>query len=470
MRASRATGVVGLAAGLVAAVTGGLGGGAAAQESADTSISVLAGVPDEAVDVVIDDEPLAGGLAYGEVSEPVAVEPGRHDVLLGPRGRADEEPDRVEVQLDEGDQVTVARFLDRTGEAQVDSFPEDRAPVPEGRARLAVRHLAELPEADVRLDGEGVTEDMRSGMGGSATVEPGRGRVDVVLAGEDDPLLDPVEVDLPEGQVTVVSVVGSARDDNLRVVVQHVVPEAPTSTAPQHVTVVQALLGTEVDVWVDGQRQVAGLDATRLAAGLELPVGRHQFAFRLAGDDPDAPALAVRDVEVEEGVPQSVVVHLDADGEPTVSTFADPIAGGVVPGAALLTVRHVGLGGPVGVRLDAQEIATDLAPGDEASAEVLAGAGTVEVRFIESGASVAPVDVQLREGSASVLYVTGSPEDGSATVLIQSAERAGPVPRTVPTGTPDVPGPATPLLWVAAVLGVVAPRATGRLRAIVVRR
>jgi hypothetical protein len=63
MRASRATGVVGLAAGLVAAVTGGLGGGAAAQESADTSISVLAGVPDEAVDVVIDDEPLAGGLA-----------------------------------------------------------------------------------------------------------------------------------------------------------------------------------------------------------------------------------------------------------------------------------------------------------------------------------------------------------------------------------------------------------------------
>src|SRR5215216_1032223 len=143
MRA-RARGVVVVAAGLVAAVWGGAGGGAGAQEADGTSISVLTGVPDEAVDVVVDGEPLNGGLAYGEVSEPVAVEPGPHEVLLGPRGRADEEPERVTVQLDEGDQVTVARFLDRTGEAQVDSFPEDRSPVPEGRARLVVRHLAEL--------------------------------------------------------------------------------------------------------------------------------------------------------------------------------------------------------------------------------------------------------------------------------------------------------------------------------------
>jgi hypothetical protein len=390
--------------------------------------------------------------------------------MLGPRGGTDEEPDRIEVQVDEGDQITVARFLDRTGEAQIDAFPEDRARVADGRARLVVRHLAELPEADVRLDGETVAPGLRSGTGGTATVEPGPGRLDVVLAGEDDPLLEAAEVELPEGQVTVVSVVGSARDDNLRAVVHRVVPEAPASTTPQPVTVVQALLGTEVDVWVDGQRQVAGLDATRLAAGLQLPVGRHQFAFRLAGDDPDAPPLAVRDVEIEEGRPSSVVVHLDDGGEPTVTTFGDPIAGGVEPGAALLTVRHVGLGGPVDVRLGDQEIATGLAHGDEAAAEVPAGAGTVDVRFAESGASLPPVDLQLQEGTSSVLYVAGSPEDGSATVLVQAADREEPAPRTVPTGTPDLPGPATPLLWLAAVIGLVAPRATGRLRAIVVRR
>jgi len=470
MRASRATGVIGLAAGLLAAGAGWIGAPVAAQESAETSISVLAGVPGEAVDVVVDDEPLAGSLAYREVSEPIAVEPGRHELLLGPRGRADEEPERVEVQLDEGDQVTVARFLDRTGEPQVGTFPENRTPVPAGRARLVVRHLAELPEADVRLDGEPLATGLASGRTAEQVVDPGRARMDVVLAGADDELLPPAEVDLTADSVTVVSVIGSAQDDDLDVVVQQVTPVAAAAAVRQQVTVVQALLGTEVDVWVDGQRQVAGLDATRLAAGLELPVGRHQFAFRLAGDDPDAPPLAVRDIEVEEGAPLAVVVHLDADGAPTVTTFTDPGAEGAGPGSARLTVRHVGLGGPVDVRLGAEQLAPDLAPGDEASSVVPAGRGVVDVRFVEGGATIPPVDVQLEDGGSAVLYVTGSPEDGSATVLASTADRGAPVARTEPTGTPAVPGPATPLLWLAAVIALAAPRATGRLRAVLSAR
>jgi hypothetical protein len=469
MRASKATSVVGLAAGLLALASGGIGGRAAAQDSTGTTISVVAGVPGESLDAVVDGHPLDGGLAFGDVSDPVAVEPGRHQVMLGPRGGADESPDRIDVQLDEGDQVTVARFLDRTGEPQVDSFPEDRSPVPAGRARLVVRHLAELPEADVRLNGTPVATELRSGRDAAATVQPGPGRLDVALAGSDETLFGPADVDLAPGSVTVVSVIGSAQDDDLEAVVQHVTPEPAPSTAPQHVTVVQALLGTEVDVWVDGQRQVAGLDATRLAAGLELPVGRHQFAFRVAGDDPDSPPLAVHDVDVEADVASSVVVHLDADGKPTVSAFEDPIAGAAEPGAALLTVRHVGLGGPIDVRFGQQDVATGLAPGDEGSAEVPAGSGTVDVRFA-GGARIAPVEVSLSEGSSSVVYVAGSPEDGSATVLVQAAERGAPAPRTVPTGTPDVPGAATPLLWLAAAVALVGPHAPARLRALLPRR
>ena len=476
-----------LATGLLALAPVWFGGVATSQEATDTSITVLAGVPDEAVDVVIDGEPQAGSLAYGDVSDPVAVEPGRHEVMLGPRGGPDEEPDRIAVELAPGDHVTVARFLDRTGEAQIEAFPADRSPVPADQARFVFRNIAELPEVDVRLNREPVGTDLRSGRTATQEVAPAAdARMDVVLAGTGDEVIEPARFDVPAGQLTVASVVGSAREDNLRVVVEHIAamtPGAPSSTTteappttqapptePVRVTVVQALLGTEVDVWVDGDRAIGGLDATRLAAGLELAVGRHEVAFRLAGDPPDARPLAERDVEVEEGVPQSVVVHLDDEGKPTVTTFRDPIPGGVEPGAALLTVRHVGLGGPVDVQLGEQEIADDLEPGREAATEVPAGAGAVDVRFVEGDASIPAVAVQLEEGTSSVLYIAGSPEDGSATVLMQATGRRAPAPRTVPTGIPAVPGSGTPLLWAAAVLGLTAPVASRRIRSYLAAR
>src|SRR5215218_6343744 len=154
MRAIRATGVAAMVAGLaVTAVLSAAGPSAGAQAAPPgTSISVLAGVPGEQVDVLVDGEPLVGGFGYQEVSEPVAVEPGRHEVAVRPRG-TERDASRTMVQLDEGDEVTVARFLDRTGEPQLDAFSEDRSPLPAGQARLVVRHLAELPGADVRVGG-----------------------------------------------------------------------------------------------------------------------------------------------------------------------------------------------------------------------------------------------------------------------------------------------------------------------------
>src|SRR5688572_30299270 len=161
--ANRATGVATVAAALaVVAVLAVARPSGAQSEPPATSITVLAGVPDEHIDVLVDGEALAGGLGYREVSEPVAVEPGRHEVAVRPRDTGLDAA-RLVVQLDEGDQVTVARFLDRTGEPQVDAFSEDRSPVPAGQARLVVRHLAELPAADVRVGGEALVAGLRSG-------------------------------------------------------------------------------------------------------------------------------------------------------------------------------------------------------------------------------------------------------------------------------------------------------------------
>jgi hypothetical protein len=441
---------------------------AGAQEQPATSVVVLAGVPGEQVDVAIDGDVEATGLGFRERSEALVVEAGRHEVLLRPTGGIDESPVETTVDIEEGQRVTVARYLDATGEAGVASFVDDLSPVPAGQGRLVVRHLASLPDADVRVNREVAVEGLSSGGEAVREVPAGTARIDVVLAGGNDPLLDPAELDIPEGATTIVSVVGSARDDDVDVVVERVGVEEPAPepapAAPRQVTVVQALLGTELDLWVDDEPALQGLAATRLASGLELPAGPHTFAFRLAGDDEATAPVAQREVDVspEAG---AVVVHLDEGGDPTVTAFPDPAAGTGAPGQARITLRNVAVGGAVDVRVGDQELAADLEPGREASAVVPAGAATVAVRF-DGGPAIDPVALQLEEGSTSVLYVAGSSDDGSATVLRETAGQQEPAPRTVPTGTPGAAEAGVPLLVLATLIAMTAPRAAARLRTV----
>jgi hypothetical protein len=230
-RSSRGVALAAAAAACLLAAVASLGpvDGATARAGRDRRpvVRVLAGVPGERVDASVDGRRAVRGLRYGHVSDDVPVDRGAHVVSLTITGRGEDAGHAdVQVRVAPDRDVTVARYLDASGLAQVGAFPVDRSPVREGDARVVVRHLAALPRGDVRRDGRVIVAGLRNGRTATKVVRPGRSSFDVVLAGQTDRLVEPMDLALRPARVVAVSVVGSARGDDVAVVVEDV-PAAP---------------------------------------------------------------------------------------------------------------------------------------------------------------------------------------------------------------------------------------------------
>jgi hypothetical protein len=94
------------------------------------------------------------------------------------------------------------------------------APTDPGQARLVVRHTAAAPEVDVRADGEVLFPGLANPNEESADVPAGPYSADVTLAGENQTVIGPADLNLAEGTSTIVYAWGSAEEDNLDVAVQ----------------------------------------------------------------------------------------------------------------------------------------------------------------------------------------------------------------------------------------------------------
>jgi hypothetical protein len=96
--------------------------------------------------------------------------------------------------------------------------------------------------------------------------------------------------------------------------------ESPTAGDAAEVVVVHGIPGVVVDVLVNGAAAIEDFryGDTAVAA---LPAGTYDLAVAAAGTT--TPILELEDVDVEDGVSYSVVAHLDADGAPTLSPFAN---------------------------------------------------------------------------------------------------------------------------------------------------
>jgi hypothetical protein len=87
--------------------------------------------------------------AFGDVRGPLVVGPGSYtfDVVLNGTPVL-----ARNATLARGDDVTIAAHLDATGGLLLSSFANDTAPIPNGHARLTVRHLAQAPAVDAVVD------------------------------------------------------------------------------------------------------------------------------------------------------------------------------------------------------------------------------------------------------------------------------------------------------------------------------
>ena len=124
-------------------------------------------------------------------------------------------------------------------------------------------------------------------------------------------------------------------------------PASAADTA--EVYVVHGIPGLPVDVYVNGALTLDDFQPETVAGPLDLPAGSYAIAIT-AADAADASApLLTATADVAGGNSYSIVAHLDADGNPTITPYANDIST-ISAGQTRLVVRHDAAAPAVDVR------------------------------------------------------------------------------------------------------------------------
>jgi hypothetical protein len=224
----------------------GLAGTANAQSvGADIDLDIVHGIPDVAVDVVINDAVAIPGFEFGDIA---------NDDDLG--GLSVGDVITVEVLVAGTDTVAIPEqqlevpawaagslvaHLDAEGNPTLTPFEDDLSPLCEGEGGVVVRHTAAAPAVDVAVDGS-VVGTFQNGEELSAALPEGDYEAEVRLAGTETVALGPLPLPIAAGTVVVVYAVGSAADETLDVLVdsyevgtEDCTPEPTATAAPRPV-------------------------------------------------------------------------------------------------------------------------------------------------------------------------------------------------------------------------------------------
>ncbi|WP_382310115.1 DUF4397 domain-containing protein [Herbiconiux sp. UC225_62] len=233
-------------------------------------------------------------------------------------------------------------------------------------------------------------------------------------------------------------------------------------------SVLHAVPGVTVDVYVNGSLTLDDFTPGTLAGPLALPPGTYSVAIT-ASDAADAssPIIGPIDLPLAANGNYTAVAHLDASGTPTATLYTNDTS--VIPaGQGRLTVRHDAAAPAVDVLAGGAPVITNLAnPGESV---LTLPAGTVSASVAATGTTdpvIGPADVTVAEGVSTIVYAWGSLEDGNLALAVQTIDGLHSNPGGIPAGNAGLaatnrPGDATPL-WIGAVAVVMAAAFSGLL-------
>lgn len=190
---------------------------------------------------------------------------------------------------------------------------------------------------------------------------------------------------------------------SLQVITQAI--DVPAADDSAQIVVVHGVPDLEVDILVDGAAALEGVNFTDIAI-TELPAGSYDLGVAPAGTTD--PVLSADGVEVEDGVSYSVIAHLDADGNPTLSLEANETNEG-----AGIQVFHTAAFGAVDILPTEATGLEGVTNGQNAF--VATGAADVDgVGVAAAGESEAAIDlgtVTVPEDTSVLAYAVGALAD-----------------------------------------------------------
>jgi len=241
------------------------------------------------------------------------------------------------------------------------------------------------------------------------------------------------------------------------------------------VYVVHGILGTPVDVDVDGHRVAGDARPKTVLGPLTLSAGRHVVVLRTGTRTVTSASFLV-----PAGRSIDVVAARSADSaqSPRVVVFRndlDPVG----RGKTRLVVAHAAVAPPADVRLDGSVLFRDVSSGESLSLLVPAKSYTVDAVPVAGGATVLdPVELSLKPGTLTRVFAVGDPSAGTADALVQvlKVDVVGSgVPRRVPTGdggqaADEVVGASAGPAWIAVTAGLLLLAVACRLVPSLLRR
>lgn len=213
----------------------------------------------------------------------------------------------------------------------------------------------------------------------------------------------------------------------------------PASAAdPAEVYVVHGIPDLPVDVYVNGALTLDDFQPETVAGPLDLPAGSYDIAITAADAADDSAPLLEATADLAEGNSYSVVAHLDADGNPTVTPYANDIAT-ISAGQTRLVVRHDAAAPAVDVRAGGTVVLAGVTNPQQGVLNI--PAGTVSADVVLAGTTtvaLGPASLDLAEGTATFVHAVGSAADGTLALVTFTIPGLHSAPGGVPAGT----GPA----------------------------
>lgn len=245
------------------------------------------------------------------------------------------------------------------------------------------------------------------------------------------------------------------------------VPQAASAQTAADITLVHGIPGTTVDVAVDGTVVINDFVPGSLA-NISSFAGQTLANVTVIDDaTQDVVIGPIASLVIPDAGSHSVIAHLDDDGTPVLTTFANNITP-TSDGEARLTLRHT-----------ADADALDLVIADQRPVEGAVNGDSAELELPDgdlADASIAPAgDVVIKDIAAldlaantnTIIYVVGSTEDDTidfvqqvvdfapepTTTVAGSTTTTAAVPTAVNTGSP-IGGSSSTMLIVAALGGL----------------
>lgn len=200
-----------------------------------------------------------------------------------------------------------------------------------------------------------------------------------------------------------------------------------SSTTTSDVSVVHAVPGLTVDVYVNGNLLLERFRPRTITPALALPEGDYNIVVVPTGGDPSSPAIE-GDFTVPAGLNISIVAHLLENGTPALSAFVNDVTSPLPNNQSRIVVRHAAAAPAVDVdifsrraRNGAQFMFDNVSNGQEGQIDVnrrnsyrltLSPAGVDETVF-------GPRPIRARANDFYAVYVYGSLADGNLRLLTQ---------------------------------------------------